>query len=580
MYQDKYYADKNTNTFADVFLAYGLATLLESVLFHFVPDGCWVKILDQAQYYEIRLSHDLREEWVRKASFQALAPYIKKTPDDKGAPIALSPSMVIDLKAERERSEQYFRTISEKHVKTSSELVAKNKPHPYLRIFYLINDLKAITTYNSLIIRWQDISAHYAETLSHILMLYSEPMVEAETVKKAWQTRMNEIGIDIKSDATLLQLFNPSQGKGQNESKANRLNMTNLSAFWLPEYLKAVGMYHCAIPRMVKTNGKYSGDRKTYALSPMNISLAVSEGVLAAFRDALWDDTAVKMDILSLLKYANCYLEFCEEARKDEIDIFEHGPEEFVSGLFATYYKNLGKAAAVMNLSFLELPNWLSIRAQADIKKYEEVIHEHETVIQGIDEEKGGYNLLVSYRDFISGGNWKSFYNFITGYSALLIQGIAKQQRWMKPFTTRNLEVLIVNSNRLLTPILETQGFQNIAAAIRNSTIIPQYRGRDKSEYEVRYGLAQELKRKSMYNDNFVAAVGEFVQSYNSENARVYEKTDKHFRKNIKTSDLDDIVRLVDQYGASTIANLLIAFGYAKEAKEEDNQKEEGGQDD
>jgi len=35
--------------------------------------------------------------------------------------------------------------------------------------------------------------------------------------------------------------------------------------------------------------------------------------------------------------------------------------------------------------------------------------------------------------------------------------------------------------------------------------------------------------------------------------------------KNVQTSDLEEIVRLVDEYGATTVGNLLIAFGYARE---------------
>jgi hypothetical protein len=197
------------------------------------------------------------------------------------------------------------------------------------------------------------------------------------------------------------------------------------------------------------------------------------------------------------------------------------------------------------------------------------MIAEHENIIRNIDEEKGGYNLLIYYRDFLSGGKWDSFFDFTAAYSAYLTQALDRENYRVKPFTTRNLEVLILKNNVPLAPILETPGFRNIAEAIRRSTIIPQYRGRSESEYEIRYGLGQELKRKALYNDEFIVALGEFMQSYNAENARVYEKTGSQYRKNILTSDIEDIVRLVDKYGAPTVANLLIAFGYAREPKDE-----------
>ena len=126
-----------------------------------------------------------------------------------------------------------------------------------------------------------------------------------------------------------------------------------------------------------------------------------------------------------------------------------------------------------------------------------------------------------------------------------------------------------------LVSILETTGFRNIAEAIRHSTIIPQGRKARNQDYlyDIRYGLGQELKRKALYNDEFIASLSEFVQSHNAENARVLEHKNQQTRKDIRTSDMEDIVRLVDKYGAKTVGNLLIAFGYARESKDEEEQK-------
>ena len=132
-----------------------------------------------------------------------------------------------------------------------------------------------------------------------------------------------------------------------------------------------------------------------------------------------------------------------------------------------------------------------------------------------------------------------------------------------------------------LAPILQTRGFQNIAEAIRKSTVHPLYwkirykqkRTPEPPPYDVRYGLGQELKRKAQYPDEFIQALADFMHSYNEENARVYERTKgKGFRrKAITTQDIQDIVTLVDEYGSQTVANLLIAFGYARDPKESDD---------
>jgi len=573
MYQQTYYADKRTGTFADVFVAYGLATLLDSLLAHFVEGSYWVRIRDLGACYVLELSHPLREAWVDKVPCQTLAPGIKTGREDPEVLKSLPTSMVVDYQQEWDKFRQYTQIPQNVREKMPQEQAAQVKPHPQFPFFAWVGErrMQALGSYNDLILRWQSLAPHFSENLRHILTLCATPEGDTEAVESAWRKRMKELGVDVKSDATLLQLFNPSQGKGQNEPKACRLEMGNIKSFWLLEYLKAVGMYHCAVPRRVQG----TDDRKTYALAPVNMRLGPNDAVLAAFQEALWNDTAVKMDILAALRYTKCFLEYCQAAKEADLlaELFGHGPEDFVAGMYVAYYKSLGQASAVMNLSFIELPRWMQVESPNDVRDYKEVIEEHENIIRNIDEERGWYDLLVYYRDFLSGGKWDAFFDFTATYASFLMRELDREHYWVRPFTTHNLEVLIMKSNEPLAPILGTPGFRNIAEAIRRSTIIPQYRGRGKSEYDIRYGLGQELKRKALYSDEFIAALSEFMQSYNAENARVYEKTGKQYRKNILTTDVEDVVGLVDRYGATTVGNLLIAFGYAREPREEEEQK-------
>lgn len=572
MYQRIYYVDKRTGTFSDVFLAYGVATLLRSVLAQFTED-CWVRLRDMGPYYAVELSETLREQWVQAAAFEALAPYLKTGREDPSTLATLPPSIIVDYQQEWDRFRTYTEMSPDIRDTLPAEQLAQIKPHRWFPIFAWVGErrMQALGSYNKLVLRWHELAPHFPEHLRHILMLCAEPDGDIGAVERAWRKRMKQLGAKTTSDATLLQMLNPSQGKGLNEPKANRLKMGNIKSFWVLEYLKAVGMYHCAVPRRVQG----TDDRKTYALAPVNIRLDANEAILEAFQEALWNDTAVKLDILAALRYTKCFLAYCEKAQAEDLmaELLGQRPENFVAGMYVAYYKSLGQASAVMNLSFIELPRWMRVKSTADVALYREVLEEHENIIRNIDEERGGYDLLVCYRDFLSGGKWDAFFDFTAKYAAFLTRELAQGRYRVRPFTTTNLEVLIMRSNQPLAPILESPGFRNIAEAIRRSTIIPQYRGRGESEYEVRYGLGQELKRKALYNDEFIVALSEFVQSYNAENARVYEKTGKQYRKNILTSDVEDVVRLVDKYGATTVGNLLIAFGYAREPKEEEEQK-------
>lgn len=569
MYQQAYYVNKQTGTFADVFLAYGLAVLLDSVLAHFAEDGRWVRIRDLGPYYKIELSHPIQEEWVERMQFQALAPYIQTGSKNRDEMTTL-PASIVDYQNEREKFRSFIQIPQEMREKMPQEQLSQIKPHPQFPVFAWVGErrMQALVSYNNLILRWQNAAPYFAENLRHILRLFATPYEDIGSVEKLWSKRMKELGADEKSDATCLQLLNPCQGKGQNEPKANRLKMDNIKSFWLLEYLKIVGVYHCAVPRVVQG----TDDRKTYALAPVNMNLSANDKILAAFQEAMWNDTAVKMDILAALRYTRCFLDYCKASKEEDLlyELISHGPEDFVAGMHVAYYKNLGQAAAVMNISFIELPRWMRVDSPDDVNAYMEVIEEHEGIIRDIDEKKD-YDMLVSYRDFLSGGKLDAFFDFTAAYSQFLMRELSQGNYFVKQFTTKNLEVLMMKSNEPLSAILESPGFRNIADAIRHSTVIPQRRKAKNMEYlyEIRYGLGQELKRKSLYNDEFIAALSEFVHNYNAENARVLEHKGQQMRKDVRTSDIEEVVRLVDRYGAATVGSLLIAFGYAREPREE-----------
>jgi hypothetical protein len=444
-------------------------------------------------------------------------------------------------------------------------------PHDWTVVTLLgTPQMQALATYNRAAAQWALTRDHFTANLQTILKMCAKPGTDLESIAKEWSKKV----AGGKRELTALQLLNPHQGKGQNRPKADQLAMSNVQSFWLLEYLKATGLWLCAAPRVVRGEA----DRKTYVLTPLNITLGDHRRVFKAFADRLWNETAIKMDIVAALLYTQCLLEHSEAGQMDEIDFEGYGPESVVNGFHVAHYKLLSpRAYTAMNLAFIGLPRWTGeVKTRAEVLKMKEVIDEHLMVIRGIEEERSdGYNLLLRYRDFVSGGRWDAFFDFAVGYSHYLIRELDEANREgrrprAKSFTVKNLEELMMRSNKRLITILQTEGFRNIARAIRQSTITLQYIGRRESPYEIRYGLAQELQRKSQHNDEFIAALSRFAQSYNAENARIAERgTEAWRRKDITTTDIEQIVALVDEYGAETICNLLVAFGYAREPKEE-----------
>ena len=377
---------------------------------------------------------------------------------------------------------------------------------------------------------------------------------------------------DVEREVTAIQLLNPHQGRGSNNPKANSLTMGNKKSFWLLEYLKAVGLWIGAAPRNVQG----SKDRKIYVLAPNRITLGAHNAVFETFSKRLWNETVVKMDCMSALLYVETLLEYSEAGQYDELDLDGYGPENIVTGFHVTQYKQLSRNAyTAINLAFLGLPVWTGdMQNPQKIADLQKVIREHKAIIDSINENHSdGYNLLQYYRDFLLGGRWEDFFKFAAGYSHYIISQLARVQRWVPLFTTHNLGRLIMATNEHLNSIIENSGFQNVAYAIRRSTVIPQGRKANNEEnlYQIRYGLGMDLKRKATVRDDFVIALADFMQSYNQENNQVLEKQNRQMRRDLRTSDIQDIIKLVDNFGAEVVANLLVAFGYAREPREETN---------
>jgi hypothetical protein len=158
----------------------------------------------------------------------------------------------------------------------------------------------------------------------------------------------------------------------------------------------------------------------------------------------------------------------------------------------------------------------------------------------------------------------------VVGYSQYLTHELEQRHFWVKPFTTQNLGRLFMGTEPQFKEIVENEGFRRIAYAIRHSTVIPQYLKDKEGLYEVRYGLGMELKRKAAYPKDFLVALSDFVHEYNRENAQKAESKGQQRRKNVREGDLDEIVRLVDNFGSEVVGNLLVAYGYATEAKDDE----------
>lgn len=585
MYQDTYYVPKRTGTYADALLAYGLATILDRLAGQAKGEFAKprIEIADAGPYYQIHLSEPVREEWVGKTPFFTVVDFVKR--GEMEAPAGFR--WIRSWDKEREGFFRYAESDTE-----AREALKIEKPKSDYRVLEFIGNKNIQATnktrqgfqsYNRIALRWWELRNHLAVNLAYILKLFASPDADWEEVEAEW---LETVGINREiARVTCSQALNPMQGQGQNQPKAFRLNTrTNVEGFWLLEYVKAVGLWAVAAPQPVRPPKKtptardwQRADWKVYVLSPLHQSLRSHKEVISQFRDAISSETSIKLDITYVLHFTKTWLGHLEAARQDDLDFDADptavAPEKVVAGFHVAQFKLLSRNAYTMvNLSFLNLPHWTGTpQTRADVIALREVIDEHLDVIRNIDEGRSdGYNLLRAYRDFVAGNNWDAFFEFAAGYSHEVMRRYNENARWVPTFSPSRLRRLIMASNKPLLPIVENPGFQNVAYAIRHSTVIPQSRKARNQDYlyDIRYGLGAGLKRKATVRDEFIATLSDFMQSYNQENAQKLENTGQQMRKDLRTTDIEEVVRLVDEYGSEVVANLLIAYGYAREPRE------------
>jgi hypothetical protein len=579
MYQDIYYVPKRTGTYSDVLVAYGLASLLEHI-FRQVKDPTerWRIVLeDGGGHYLVRLSEPVREEWVhRLPPLRNPAPRLirqgEAVPED-------GPARNVDETWAQVRSwGEQRRALAEQGVRGTEleqQLRDLEPPGDWAVVVFLGDSrMQADGIYNRIVSQWANAREHMPEHIAVLLSLFAKPDIDSESVLDAWARLAKRDG--IKPEETASQLLNPHQGKGLNEAKANALRMDNIKDRpWPEEFLKTIGLWHCLAPRQTMD----TNDWKAYVLAPLRLSWQAHHEAFARFNRYLWrergNQTALKTDITSVLLFSRAWLDYVEAAWRDEEDFdIPAAPEKVVAGFHVAQFKLLSRNAYTMvNLSFLSLPAWSGdLRTRDDVMALQAIIDEHLEVVRGIDEgHSDGFDLLRRYRDFVSSGNWEAFFDFAAGYSHEILRRLNEGARYVPTFTTSRLRRLMMTNRKDLTPIVENSGFQNVAYAIRHATIVPQTRKANGQEnlYEVRYGLGAELKRKGTVRDEFVAALTDFIQSYNQENVQKLESRGQQMRRDVRTTDIAEVVRLIDEYGSEVVANLLIAYGYAREPREE-----------
>lgn len=561
---------KKTGTYAETLLVYGLAYLI-GLAFRSDGDGdSGVVIEDTGPSYQIKLPRLFTKEDLKKIPVGPHYPYVKLKSQDEGFPGA------VDYDAERQKELQFRQTrdglIKQYGVRIPPELadqlnnIRSDRNFP---IFKAIRALKGFDAYNA---PWPNLLSMNKKDFYELIETGIQGLVTDS------KPNVNKRGVKSSLKASTVQVFNPSAGKGINRLKADGTSLAGLprhhSDGFFAEWMRFIGINRGAFAALFGKKGEHA---KIYVISPRRISA----GTASEVRDRFWKKASghgpVARDIMGSLGVAEALVECSIEEPGAFHLLLGKRPRDLLAGLHVAFFRSLGQAKGLANLSFIGLPGWFSVLKRKDADDFLSIIKEHRWCLTPLDENKGDeLSLLEQYRLFLSSDDLYVLLNFLGSWASHLIRtGQEKDvRRRARQFHQDNLRRLIVGMEKKLSEIVESSlGFKNLAAAIRLSTIYAQrYKG-EKNAFEIRYGLAQEWKRRAKFNTDFVVALCDFVNSYNAENYRYYEKQksfSEHPRfkgKVISQQDLKEVIGLIDDHGSELICLLLLAFGYAGAGK-------------
>jgi hypothetical protein len=587
MTDKKYYVLKESGTYSNALEAYGLAELILGL----THQKAKVSIIDKGIYYEL----NVKDMELSEIKYFDLFPYLKKK-DDKEA-IEKGIKNYIDLDEEKERKNRYndyLKKINEERKKIKNLPNAKpilaeldkkiedyeDKPIREMDIITGVNQFKALDMYKKAYFNLYSNKDSFQNIIDVVLKLYSDTTNNIEEAKATILDLKKKKKIKDIKEVNSLQLYNPSMVKGAHPSKSNDITPEPVDGFWLQECLKIAGSFNAMVIKPVQI-AKQKWDNKIYVFDVNNLDWDKSKKIFNEFKRFLKGNTSIRLDINSILLTSKELIQHREEYKSSKSFLKKYRPHDEIKGFYAVYFKNMGNANSPTNISFLELPLFIEINSYKDAKDWIEIIDEHLKIINNIrnsisDQDEIGniISLLQTYRQFLTTSDIDYFYDFIGQYSIFLMEQIAKKNYFTKPFSEKLMEVFLLKTDNRISEILQNQGFRNIAKAIRKSTISEQYaKSKGQQMYDIKYGLAQELLRKSAYKEDLIEFLSEFIVSYNQETARMVEKNKGKARATIKQQDLEDLVKLIDEYdNPSLIGKLLCAFGYSLDRKEKEDE--------
>lgn len=569
-----YTVNKKSGTYSELLETYGLANLLHKILVAVGFPDTDIVITDKEYCFEVSTSIDITDDIISKLKYFPPFKYIKQKVDSDVSqyPDYFDYPKQHEWKKERQESlNAAYKKAKEERTREIDRInyiyeTVKPRDIEYDVYSQIVEDSNNIPSFEKLYRNFHNSKDLFCDIVKEILSYYQNRPYNVAS--RAFKKNKTE-------EVTALQIFNPTQGKGLKNEKANNIKGDNFSSKWIVETMKISGAFSDMVCKLVKV-GARSFDLKIFVPEYKQLNYATKYALIPNFKKFTKGNTPIKIDVLYILLLTKLLIEntgFSGRRRKIK---------DIVSGLHTVYQKSMGRKRAVANIGFIGIPNFIEIGNKEDVQEWLDILQEQMTIIGRMKEENDATPGLMMYRNFISGSSIDNFFKFSYWYAEYLMSQLSKQNK-PRAFTINTLNKFynsMDNQELNLKSIIENEGFKAVAEAIRKSTVSLQYLQKDLRKYEVRYGVAQALQTKSKTKTDLAEYIGEFISLYNAETSRKAEKGDSAFRKNVREDKLSQFYELLDNHSSKLIGALLASYGYALPPKaqsvdDEDDLSEE-----
>ncbi|MBD2295135.1 hypothetical protein H6G06_17015 [Anabaena sphaerica FACHB-251] len=566
------FVTKKFGTYADTLMMLGLVQLVEYALreTHQKRD---IQIVDQGTCYCLQLKQSINLELVAKLNYTDPFPPVKGQKTD----VSKIPQEheYFDVVEVRERRTLFLNYLFQQKGKVEFNEDAPKPPHPSTQNGVILTSMRHDRNHNELwFLGWQ-IGENYGKFLVALFTAFSQETDDFTQLVNDLFTQAT--GQKLPETASAVKIYLPTSVQGVNRVKADSNKVDPQKTDWLSLWLIAGGLFQFGISERIKIAERVF-DWRVVVLEPQDIQLTKYREVLdklRQFNPPSGGHGIARFDAELVLKFCQKLLDYHQsqaDAETDEFELFKP-VNQFVSNFIGTHFGSKGQVYGVKEVFTLGLPGWISPENQQELTEYNQVLSEHLSVITTLSAEEGHSELLAAYRDFITGTNLFNFFRFQVSYADYVVKRLAdpKAKFFPRLFSINGLNLMVKNFNHRqnekeldLRDITEDPGFLRIAKAINSATV---YAGKDEHGWDRIYGLAQRLSSQAGSKKDFIIELSSFIASYENENLRIDEELKKKGKtRRIWTNkdDLDRVINLIEEHGSSLVANLLIAYGYAK----------------